>query len=74
MKDKMKTGFWASGSAIYNDELEKEGSRRMAELRRQLQEAGALDEKKRIEKLLVATQTEFRQKRKNATYSLFAGQ
>lgn len=67
------TGFWTPGASLFMDELGKEEARSLAALKRRLQEADGPEGREEIKRRMAEVKTEFRRKRRNALYNLFAG-
>ena len=67
-----RTGFWDPGFSIFVDELTKEEKSRLGPLQAELKAATDPSRRVELKKEIAAVKAEFKAKRKNARYSLFA--
>jgi hypothetical protein len=66
------TGFWEPGFSIFADELTKEEKSRLGPLQAELKAATDPSRRDELKRDIAAVKAEFKAKRKNARYSLFA--
>jgi hypothetical protein len=66
------TGFWEPGFSIFVDELTKEEKMRLAPLQSELKTATDPSRRDELKRDIAAVKAEFKAKRKNARYSVFA--
>ena len=66
------TGFWEPGCFIFQDELAKQERERLDPLKAELKTTADPSRKDEVRREIAAIKAEFKTKRKNARYSLFA--
>jgi hypothetical protein len=66
------TGFWEPGVSIFANELTREEKTRLAPLQAELKTATDPSRRDELNRDITAVKAEFKAKRKNARYSLFA--
>jgi len=66
------TGFWEPGCSIFQDELAKEERERLGPLKAELKTTADPLRRDDLRREIAAIKAEFKTKRKNARYSLFA--
>jgi hypothetical protein len=71
MKKTGTTQFWEPGFFSFTNELDREETRRLADLKTEMKAAGTQEQKDLIRKQIKETKSEFEQKRKAAKSSLF---
>ncbi len=67
-----RSGFWEPGFSIFTDELTKEEKSRLGPLQAELKAATDPSRRDELNREIAAVKAEFKAKRKNARYSLFA--
>lgn len=72
MRRSQTSGFLAWGPSIFQDELARQEKARLTPLKTELKETPDAQRKAQLEQEIAAIKAEFRMKRKNARYSLFA--
>ena len=71
MKDG-RTGFWEPGFSMFTDKLTKEEKSQLGPLQAELKAATDPSRRDELKRDIAAVKAEFKAKRKNARYSLFA--
>ena len=66
------TRFWSAGFSIFSNELKKEEKARLVPLRDDLKRTADPARRDELKREMAAIKAEFKTKRKNARYSLFA--
>lgn len=67
-----RTGFWEPGFSIFQDELAKEERERLGPLKAELKNSADPLRGDDLRREIAAIEAEFKKRRKNASYSLFA--
>ena len=67
-----RTRFWEPGFSIFTDELAKEERARLTPLKENLKKTDDPEARARLREEISKIKTEFREKRKSASRSLFA--
>jgi hypothetical protein len=67
-----RTGFWKAGFSIFADELTKTEKARLGPLQVEFKATTDPSRRDELNREIVAVKTDFKAKRKNARYSLFA--
>jgi ribosomal protein L29 len=66
------TGFWEPGFSIFTNELGKQEKAKLEPLKSEMKATTNPGRKAELRQLIADIKTEFKTKRKNARYSLFA--